>query len=202
MESIGNLREINARSQERIVLLAEEQSLARGALKDLLERKETLETEAREVEGKTLIEKQKLRETQEETASLQRDILHNEEKIRAQERQDAIEELLSKQKDFWAVMEERIAYQQEQLADGLEGFEEERKDPAAIVERLRKWEEGATFGEPILAIRSSKHNFENATRDLCEIHVDGGKITPKMKQARIDVIDRLLNQDALLPYWT
>ena len=202
MESIDNLREINARSQERIVLLAEEQKLARGALKDLLERRETLEAEAREVEGKTLMEKEKLRETQEETASLQRDILHNEEKIRAQERQDAIQELLSKQKDYWTVMEERIAYQQEQLADGLEGFGEERKDPATIVKRLRQWEEGTTFGEPILAIRNAKVNFENATRDLCETHVDGGKITPKMKQARIDVIDRLLHQDALLSHWT
>ena len=202
MESIGNLREINARSQERIVLLAEEQKLARGALKDLLEQRQRCEEEAMEVERKTLMEKEKLRKTQEETASLQRDVLHNEEKIRVQERQDAIEELLSKQKDYWTVMEERIAYQQEQLADGLEGFEEERKDPATIVKRLRDWEEGATFGEPILSIRNAKVNFINATRDLCETHVDGGKITPKMKQARIDVIDRLLHQDALLPYWT
>ena len=90
----------------------------------------------------------------------------------------------------------------EQLAEGLEGFEEERKNPAEIVKGFRKWAEGTNFGEPVMSIRNTERMYRKAIRELCERHIDGGKILPSMKQARLEILDRLLMSEVLLPHWT
>ena len=153
-------------------------------------------------EQKSREEFQNMHRAREESESLKSLVASNEGSIKTQTRESAIAELEAKQKDFWTVLEERLAYQMEQLAEGLEGFEEESKDPAEVIKLWKAQDEGRNFNQVTSALREGQTRYKTAIRDLCERHIDGGKILPSMKQARLDIFDRLLMSQAVLPYWT
>jgi Mg2+ and Co2+ transporter CorA len=95
-----------------------------------LNKQKTQLTEDIEIaEQKSREESQNIYRVREESESLKRLVASNEGSIKTQTRENAIAELEAKQKDYWTMLEERLAYQMEQLAEGLEGFEEESKDP-------------------------------------------------------------------------
>lgn len=202
MESIDELKEAIAEKSKRIEELSKKETSARESIAELHKQKAQLTEDMAEVETKTRAESQSLYQSTEEIGILKRQIVNAEESVKTQERENAITELEAKQKDYWTVLEERLAFQMEQLAEGLEGFEEERKDPAEIVRGFRKWAEGTNFGEPVMSIRNTERMYRKAIRELCERHIDGGKILPSMKQARLEILDRLLMSEVLLPHWT
>ena len=202
MESIDELKEAIAEKSKRIEELSKKEASARESIGELHKQKAQLTEDMAKVETKTRAESQSLYQATEEIGLLKRQIANAEESVKTQERENAIAELEAKQKDYWTVLEERLAFQIEQLAEGLEGFEEDRKDPAEIVKGFRKWAEGTNFGEPVLSIRNAQQMYRKAIRELCERHIDGGKILPSMKQARLEILDRLLMSEVLLPHWT
>jgi len=202
MESIGELKESISEKSKRIEELSKKEASARESISELHKQKVQLTEDMAEVETKTRAESQSLYQATEEIEILKKQIANAEESVKAKERENAIKELEAKQKDYWTVLEERLAFQMEQLAEGLEGFEEDRKDPAEIVKGFRMMAEGTHFGEPVMSIRNTERMYKKAIRELCERHIDGGKILPSMKQARLEILDRLLMSGVLLPHWT
>jgi len=202
MESIDELKKAIAEKSKRIEELSKKETSARKNIAELHKQKDQLTEDMVKVEAKTRAESQSLYQATEEIGVLKRQIANAEESVKTQERENTITELEGKQKDFWTVLEERLVFQMEQLAEGLEGFEEERKDPAEVIKGFRIWVEGNNFGEPVISLRNTEQMYRKAIRELCERHIDGGKILPSMKRARLEILDRLLMSDRLLPYWT
>jgi len=88
-----------------------------------------------------------------------------------------------------------------ELNSGLTGFDDEPKDAKAIVAQLKESEGQVNFGEPWITIRQHKHFYQQSIRKICEKRVDEKPISPDEKQARINLIDRLLRDPALVRYW-
>ncbi|MDB2352233.1 hypothetical protein N9V92_03490 [Luminiphilus sp.] len=202
MESIDELRNQIIISNKRIEEISTEEAEARTRLAELTKYKKKLTEDMVIAEQKSREESQNIHRVREESESLKRLVASNEGSIKTQTRENTIAELEAKQKDYWTVLEERLAYQMEQLAEGLEGFEEESKDPAEVIKIWKAQDEGRNFNQVTSALREGQATYKTAIRDLCERHTDGGKILPSMKQARLDIFDRLLMSQALLPYWT
>jgi hypothetical protein len=202
MESIDELRNQIIIRNKRIEEISTEEEEARTRLAELTKYKKKLTEDMVIAEQKSREESQNIHRVREESESLKRLVASNEGSIKTQTRESAIAELEAKQKDFWTVLEERLAYQMEQLAEGLEGFEEESKDPAEVIKLWKAQDEGRNFNQVTSALREGQTRYKTAIRDLCERHIDGGKILPSMKQARLDIFDRLLMSQAVLPYWT
>ena len=202
MESIDELKNQIIISNKRIEEISKEEAEARTRLAELNKRKTQLTEDIEIAEQKSREESQNIHRVREESESLKRLVASNEGSIKTQTRENTIAELEAKQKDYWTVLEERLAYQMEQLAEGLEGFGEESKDPAEVIKIWKAQDEGRNFNQVTSALREGQTTYKTAIRDLCERHTDGGKILPSMKQARLDIFDRLLMSQALLPYWT
>jgi chromosome segregation ATPase len=133
---------------------------------------------------------------------LEREITGLDQTATEMKREQAIQELESKQADFWDVVEARMALLIDELNSGLTGFDDDPKDAKEIVAQLKENEGGVNFGEPWITIRQHRQFYQQSIRKICEKRVDGKAISPDEKQARINLIDRMLREQALVVYWS
>ena len=117
-------------------------------------------------------------------------------------REQSIQELENKQADFSTVLEERLSHQISELDCGLNGFDDEPKEPQKIVAMMKELIAGNNFGEPTTSIRQAQSFYKQWLRSICEKRVDGKNISMEEKQGRIDLIDRFLRGDKIARLWS
>lgn len=123
--------------------------------------------------------------------------------IKTQTRELQILELLEKQPPFWDLAEERLTLLMKDLNSGLEGFEDNVKDPKDVCRILR--EERAnprSFTNRTVQTSQTLQFYETSLRKLCEMRVDGKKIPPSEKQARLNIIDRYFHHGDVVGLWS
>lgn len=116
-------------------------------------------------------------------------------------REQTILELMAKQQDFWGALEMRVRQKIDELNAGLEGLSDE-KDPKAIIEDLQAFEkQKLNFSQQRVDINNAMTIYNKAIRTICELSIDGQKILPHHKEARLNVLDRFLHLDHIARYW-
>ena len=135
-----------------------------------------------------------VRQIDEEIGQITRDISE-------MKREKAVLELMAKQQNFWDALEMRMRDKIDQLNAGLEGLSDE-KDPKAIIEDLKSFEkQKMNFSQQRVDINNAQSIYDKSIRTICELSVNGQKILPHHKEARLNVLDRFLHLDHIARRW-
>ena len=130
----------------------------------------------------------------EEIGKLTRDIAE-------MKREKNVLELMAKQQNFWDALEMRMRHKIDELNTGLEGLSDE-KDPKTIIEDLKAFEkQKMNFSQQRVDINNAQAIYEKAIRTICELSINGQKILPHHKEARLNILDRFLHLDHIVRHW-
>ena len=130
----------------------------------------------------------------EEIGQLTRDIAE-------MKREKDVLELMGKQQNFWDALEMRMRQKIGELNAGLEGLSDE-KDPKSIIEDLKAFEkQKMNFSQQRVDINNAQAIYDKAIRTICELSINGQKILPHHKEARLNVLDRFLHLDHIVRHW-
>ena len=130
----------------------------------------------------------------EEIGQLTRDIAE-------MKREKNVLELMGKQQNFWDALEMRMRQKIDELNAGLEGLSDE-KDPKTIIEDLKAFEkQKMNFSQQRVDINNAQAIYDKAIRTICELSINGQKILPHHKEARLNVLDRFLHLDHIVRHW-
>ena len=130
----------------------------------------------------------------EEIGKLTRDIAE-------MKREKSVLELMAKQQNFWDAVEMRMRQKIDELNTGLEGLSDE-KDPKIIIEDLKAFEkQKMNFSQQRVDINTAQGIYDKAIRTICELSINGQKILPHHKEARLNVLDRFLHLDHIVRHW-
>lgn len=177
----------------------------------------TLSGKSREIHSKTTALQSELEETGKEFAEVRHNIqersnrkaglLHEvsalEQKLREDTREAAIQGLLSHQQDFWVLAEDRLNALLKDLNTGLEGFDDNPKDPAEVIKLLRnESENNRAFNHRSARTHQAMTHYSTCLRKLCEMRVDKVQIPPSEKHMRIDIIDRYFQDQHIVGLWS
>ena len=177
----------------------------------------TLSGKSREIHAKTTALQSELEKTGKEFAEVRHNIqersnhkaglLHElsvlEQKLKQDTREAAIQALLSDQQDFWVLAEDRLNALLKDLNTGLEGFDDNPKDPAEVIKFLRdESENNRAFNPRSARTHEAMTHYTNCLRKLCEMRVDKVQIPPSEKHMRIDIIDRYFQDQQIVGLWS
>ena len=110
-------------------------------------------------------------------------------------------ELMTKQQNFWDDLEIRMRKKIDKLNSGLEALREE-KDPKSIIEDLKALEkQKMNFSQQRIDIKQAQAIYDKAIRNICELSINGQKILPHHKEARLNVLDRFPDLDHIVRHW-
>lgn len=135
-----------------------------------------------------------VRRIDEEIGQLTRDIAE-------MKREKDVLELMAKQQNFWDALEMRMRHKIDELNTGLEGLSDE-KDPKTIIEDLKAFEkQKMNFSQQRVDINNAQAIYDKAIRTICELSINGQKILPHHKEARLNILDRFLHLDHIVRHW-
>ena len=135
-----------------------------------------------------------VRQIDEEIGQLTRDIAE-------MKREKDVLELMAKQQNFWDALEMRMRHKIDELNTGLEGLNDE-KDPKMIIEDLKSFEkQPMNFSQQRVDINNAQAIYDKAIRTICELSINGKKILPHHKEARLNILDRFLHLDHIVRHW-
>ena len=135
-----------------------------------------------------------VRQIDEEIGQLTRDIAE-------MKREKDVLELMAKQQNFWDALEMRMRHKIDELNTGLEDLNDE-KDPKMIIEDLKSIEkQPMNFSQQRVDINNAQAIYDKAIRTICELSINGKKILPHHKEARLNILDRFLHLDHIVRHW-
>lgn len=136
-----------------------------------------------------------IQQVKNEIIRLQKDLsdLHREKKIM---------ELIAKQTPFWEVLETRIDQRRKDMTFGLEGLGGDEKSTKEVIERIKHIATNGGFNRQAADCRAGESIYTQYIKKICEMTVDGGTIGYELKQERLDIIDRFLNQPTVRNIWS
>ena len=135
-----------------------------------------------------------VRQIDEEIGQLTRDIAE-------MKREKDVLELMAKQQNFWDALEMRMRHKIDELNTGLEGLNDE-KDPKMIIEDLKSFEkQPMNFSQQRVDINNAQAIYDKAIRTIGELSINGKKILPHHKEARLNILDRFLHLDHIVRHW-
>lgn len=135
-----------------------------------------------------------VRQIDEEIGQLTRDIAE-------MKREKDVLELMAKQQNFWDALEMRMRHKIDELNTGLEDLNDE-KDPKMIIEDLKSFEkQPMNFSQQRVDINNAQAIYDKAIRTICELSINGKKILPHHKEARLNILDRFLHLDHIVRHW-
>ena len=116
-------------------------------------------------------------------------------------REKNVPELMTKQQNFWDDLEIRMRKKIDNLNAGLEVLIEE-KDQKSITEDLKSLEkQKINFSQQRIDIKQAQAIYDKAIRNICELSINGQKILPHHKEARLNVLDRFPHLDRIVRHW-
>lgn len=116
-------------------------------------------------------------------------------------REKQVLDLIAKQQDYWDVLQKRIEQRRSDLDFGLEGIGGQDRSIEEIIERMKNVTYRGGFSHQANDARSGESIYNSYIRKICEITIDGGDVGFDLKQERINIIDRFLNQSTIRPLW-
>lgn len=135
-----------------------------------------------------------VKKIEEEIGKLTRDIAE-------MKREKNVPELMTKQQTFWDDLEIRMRKKIDKLNAGLKVLSGE-KDPKYIIEDLKTLEkQKMNFSQQRIDIKQAQAIYDKAIRNICELSIDGQKILPHHKEARLNVLDRFPHLDHIVRHW-
>lgn len=191
-ETSGQLSELSEQISELNASIKEQSSKVKELEKELADSQQKLQSSRIEA---------KARNNKKHNLQLQAEEL--EKLIRDDTREQSILTLLSEQKDFWELAEDRLTLLMDGLNNGLAGFDDSPKKPAEIITFLRKEKEDRrAFSRRSATTHEAMTHYTNCLRRLCEMRIDRQQIPPTEKQARLDVIDRYFHNVEIVGLWS
>jgi hypothetical protein len=85
---------------------------------------------------------------------------------------------------------------------GLEGLGGDEKSTKEVIERIKQIAQGGGFNRQAADCRAGESIYTQYIKKICEMTVDGGTIGYELKQERLDIIDRFLNQPTVRNIWS
>lgn len=135
-----------------------------------------------------------VKKIEEEIGKLTRDIAE-------MKREKNVTELMTKQQNFWDDLEIRMRKKIDKLNAGLKVLSGE-KDPKYIIEDLKTLEkQKMNFSQQRIDIKQAQAIYDKAIRNICELSINGQKILPHHKEARLNVLDRFPHLDHIVRHW-
>jgi len=135
-----------------------------------------------------------VKKIEEEIGKLTRDIAE-------MKRERNVPELMTKQQNFWDDLEIRMRKKIDKLNAGLKVLSGE-KDPKYIIEDLKTLEkQKINFSQQRIDIKQAQAIYDKAVRNICELSINGQKILPHHKEARLNVLDRFPHLDHIVRHW-
>lgn len=103
-----------------------------------------------------------------------------------------VEDLMSKQKTFFEMLEQRMQFHHDQIAGDFVGFGD-MADPAQVCKTLRLELEGKmNFSHFRVFVTGFENRYAEWLRDICEKSIRKETVTASMKMNGQEIIDRLL----------
>ena len=207
MVSIANKIKANQETLEetsgQLSELSEEISELNASIKDQSNKIKELEKELADSQQQLQQSRFEVQSRNNRKHNLQLQAEELEKLIKSDTREQSIIDLLSEQKEFWELAEERLALLMDGLNNGLAGFEDNPKKPADIITFLRKEKEDSrNFNRRSATTHEAMTHYTNCLRRLCEMRIDRQQIPPTEKQARLDVIDRYFHNVEIVGLWS
>jgi prefoldin subunit 5 len=112
----------------------------------------------------------------------------------------SVEELVSKQLDFFTIVERELERIQSELLESVSGFVE-FVDPATACKAIRKTIEVVAFSQSDLMLRSGLQNYNRAIRDLCERKLRGQPIDLEQGALPVDRVKDWLRTPDVIRFW-
>ena len=193
LEALG--KEIETVSEEMVTLSSKS--------REINAKTTTLQSEL-EAAGKAFAEvRHNIQERSNRKAGLLHQVSALEQKLKEDTREAAIQGLLSHQQDFWVLAEDRLNALLKDLNTGLEGFDDNPKDPAEVIKFLRdEKENNRAFNHRSARTQQAMTHYSTCLRKLCEMRVDKAQIPPSEKHMRIDIIDRYFQDQQIVGLWS
>ena len=156
--------------------------------RDEIQKKLVVTAQSNRVNGDTV------KKIEEEIGKLTRDIAE-------MKREKNVTELMTKQQNFWDDLEIRMRKKIDKLNAGLKVLSGE-KDPKYIIEDLKTLEkQKINFSQQRIDIKQAQAIYDKAIRNICELSINGQKILPHHKEARLNVLDRFPHLDHIVRHW-
>lgn len=135
-----------------------------------------------------------VKKIEEEIGKLTRDIAE-------MTREKNVPELMTKQQNFWDDLEIRMRKKIDNLNAGLKVLSGE-KNPKYIIEDLKALEkQKINLSQQRIDIKQAQSISDKAIRNICELSINGQKILPHHKEARLNVLDRFPHLDHIVRHW-
>lgn len=162
-----------------------------------------LESELAELEAKRFEAGKEVQQRKQAIQNGEHEIANWRTILKETQREKSIQELLAKQIPFWEAAEERLAVLMKDLNDGLEGFDDNPKDPKDVIQTLIKEKENPrVFSNRTIATNGAINFYQQNLRQLCEWRVDGKQITPAQKTERLKILNRYFQSPEVIPLWS
>lgn len=207
MASIANKIKANQETLEetsgQLSELSEEISELNASIKEQSNKVKELEKELAESQQQLQLSRIEAQARNNRKHNLQLQAQELEKLIKSDTREQSILALLSEQKDFWELAEDRLTLLMDGLNNGLAGFDDSPKKPTEIITFLRKEKEDRrAFNRRSATTHEAMTHYTNCLRRLCELRIDRKQIPPTEKQARLDVIDRYFHNVEIVGLWS
>lgn len=111
-----------------------------------------------------------------------------------------LQEMISKQADFYDVAMRELEKMQADLGETVGDFVE-FIDPATACENIRKQISSPSYSQSAVILRSGLDNYERAIRDLCERKLRGQPIELAQGSLPVDRIRDWLRAREVVAYW-
>ena len=112
----------------------------------------------------------------------------------------SVEELASKQQDFYTVVERELERLQSELLESVSGFVE-FVDPATACKAIRKTIESGEYSNTTIKLRNGIENYKRSIRDLCEKKLRGQPIDLEQGALPVDRVKDWLRTPEVIVYW-
>lgn len=183
----------------------EKQDVHKALVSTLREQQETAEQLQQELQAAQAAAHKKKMEVHDSVSEIQQvknEIIRLQKDLSDLHREKKIMELIAKQTPFWEVLETRIDQRRKDMTFGLEGLGGDEKSTKEVIERIKHIATNGGFNRQAADCRAGESIYTQYIKKICEMTVDGGTIGYELKQERLDIIDRFLNQPTVRNIWS
>lgn len=183
----------------------EKQDVHKALVSTLREQQETAEQLQQELQAAQAAAHKKKMEVHDSVSEIQQvknEIIRLQKDLSDLHREKKIMELIAKQTPFWEVLETRIDQRRKDMTFGLEGLGGDEKSTKEVIERIKHIATNGGFNRQAADCRAGESIYTSYIKKICEMTVDGGTIGYELKQERLDIIDRFLNQPTVRNIWS
>ena len=186
--------------EEDLINCEKELTEANCAAKRLRFEVKQAESNLRDVEKEDINNAKKIITLQRRTNRLMNEKERLNTAITNQELEERVDELYTKQIDFWEALEGQIKAKQEEANEYMAGLGKSLP-PEIIIERMQSSIIGNMFNQEAVDIRGIKYQYEETIRNLCSKKLDGSYVSSLELQKPKYLLDNFLFKPHIERIW-